>query len=107
MMIPESFQVSLRAKALSLPGPGFVRQADGAPTLALLPPSSISASLTSPLHKGGWAPAQQPRWPLGTLLTLLDELLRLLPDAGVSQKPPLPLLADLTLQVMLFWDLQQ
>lgn len=38
-------------------------------------------------------------------LTLLDDLLRLLPDAGVAQEPPLSLLADLALQVVLFWDL--
>lgn len=38
-------------------------------------------------------------------LTLLDDLLGLLPDPSVAQEPPLPLLADLALQVMFFWDL--
>ena len=38
-------------------------------------------------------------------LTLLDDLLGLLSDSSVPQEPPLTLLADLTLQVMLFRDL--
>lgn len=38
-------------------------------------------------------------------LTLLNDLLGLLPDPGVAQEPPFPLLADLALQVVLLWDL--
>lgn len=38
-------------------------------------------------------------------LTLLDDLLGLFPDAGVAQEAPLPLLADLALQVVLLRDL--
>lgn len=41
----------------------------------------------------------------GRVLTFLDDLLRLLPDTGVAEKPPLSLLADLALQVVLFWNL--
>lgn len=39
-------------------------------------------------------------------LTLLDEPPRLPPDAGVAQEPPLALLQDLALQVVLLRDLQ-
>ena len=42
---------------------------------------------------------------MGKSLTLLDDLLGLLPDSGITQEPPLSLLADLALQVVLFWDL--
>lgn len=38
-------------------------------------------------------------------LTLLNDLLGLLPDPGVAQEPPLPLFADLALQVVLLRDL--
>lgn len=51
------------------------------------------------------APPRAP--PRPRALTPLDELLRLLPDARVAQKTPLALLADLALQVVFFWDLQQ
>lgn len=70
----------------------------GAPNLrgAEAPPPAPPPAPPHP-HKGrGFRP-----------LTLLDELLRLLPDARVAQKPPLALLADLTLQVVLFRDLQR
>lgn len=98
-MIPESLHVSLGTR------PSWA--GEWCPTVAPLPSWSISASLIPRPHQGKWGPAHCPRWPLGTPLTLLDELLRLLPDTGVPQKPPLPLLADLTLQVMLFRNLQQ
>lgn len=105
-MIPESLLVSLGTKAQSSRGQGLP-SGEWCPTVAPLPPWSISASLIPCLHQGKWGPAHCPWWPLRTPLTLLDELLRLLPDTGVPQKPPLPLLADLTLQVMLFRNLQQ
>lgn len=54
------------------------------------------------LAAGGSRPQRGHR---GTSLTLLDDLLGLLPDTSVAQEPPLPLLANLALQVMLFWDL--
>lgn len=44
-------------------------------------------------------------WARGKSLTLLDDLLGLLPDTSIAQKPPLSLLANLALQVMFFWDL--
>lgn len=38
-------------------------------------------------------------------LTLLNDLLGLLPDPGIAQESPLPLFADLALQVVLLWNL--
>lgn len=56
----------------------------------------------------GWAPRGPLAPPAASArLTPLDELLRLPPHAAVAQKPPLALLADLTLQVVLLRDLQE
>lgn len=39
------------------------------------------------------------------IITFLNDFLRLLSDPGIAQKPPLPLFADLALQIMFFWNL--